>query len=153
MGWSVGGKGYRYTKTANGRKRTTISIPGTGISWVKESKGKSSAPSKTLTPVESPVSYQHWPKKYQWHLTYNDTQISPVACSEECATGYLCILGWFGICIWEYRITPLKIWYSLLYQNNILDRLCEARHRQAMTVAFPLPTGETAILQRLLSGL
>ncbi|WP_260351406.1 hypothetical protein, partial [Leuconostoc pseudomesenteroides] len=50
-------------------------------------------------------------------------------------------------------ITPLKIWYSLLYQNNILDRLCEARHRQAMTVAFPLPTGETAILQRLLSGL
>ena len=34
-------------------------------------------------------------------------------------------------------ITPLKIWYSLLYQNVILDRLCEARHRQAMTVAFP----------------
>ncbi|WP_273714170.1 hypothetical protein, partial [Leuconostoc mesenteroides] len=50
------------------------------------------------------------------------------------------------------RITPLKIWYSLLYQNNILDRLCEARHRQAMTVAFPLPTGKTAILQRHLSG-
>ncbi|MBZ1533954.1 hypothetical protein, partial [Leuconostoc mesenteroides] len=49
-------------------------------------------------------------------------------------------------------ITPLKIWYSLLYQNNILDRLCEARHRQAMTVAFPLPSGETAIFQRLSSG-
>ena len=47
-------------------------------------------------------------------------------------------------------ITPLKIWYSLLYQNSILDRLCEARHRQAMTVAFPLPSGETAIFQRLL---
>ena len=39
-------------------------------------------------------------------------------------------------------ITPLKIWYSLLYQNDILDRLCEARHRQAMTVAFPLLLGE-----------
>ncbi|WP_259679439.1 hypothetical protein, partial [Leuconostoc citreum] len=50
-------------------------------------------------------------------------------------------------------ITLLKIWYSLLYQNDILDRLCEARHRQAMTVAFPLPTGETAILRRLLSSL
>ncbi|WP_273715270.1 hypothetical protein, partial [Leuconostoc mesenteroides] len=50
-------------------------------------------------------------------------------------------------------ITPLKIWYSLLYQNDILDRLCEARHRQAMPVAFPLPAGETAILQRHLSGL
>lgn len=70
MGWSVGGKGYRYTKTANGRTRTTTSIPGTGISWVKESKGKSSVPSKTLTPVESPVSYQHWPKKYQWHMKW-----------------------------------------------------------------------------------
>ncbi|SOC30284.1 hypothetical protein LGAA44_490001 [Leuconostoc gasicomitatum] len=34
-----------------------------------------------------------------------------------------------------------------------MDRLCEARHRQAMTVAFPLPTGETAIFQRLLFGL
>lgn len=40
MGWSVGGKGYRYTKTAKGRTRITTSIPGTGISWVKESKGK-----------------------------------------------------------------------------------------------------------------
>ncbi|WP_260145614.1 hypothetical protein, partial [Levilactobacillus brevis] len=49
-------------------------------------------------------------------------------------------------------ITPLKIWYSLLYQNNILDRLCEASNRQAITVAFSLPSGKTAILQRLLSG-
>lgn len=46
--------------------RTTTSIPGTGISRLKESKGKTSAPSKTLTPKDSPVSYQHWPKKYQW---------------------------------------------------------------------------------------
>ncbi|MDI6666066.1 hypothetical protein QMA60_10700, partial [Leuconostoc suionicum] len=50
-------------------------------------------------------------------------------------------------------ITPLKIWYSLLYQNDILDRLCEVRHRQSMTVAVSLPSGETAILQRHLSGL
>ena len=76
MGWSVGGKGYRYTKTANGRTRTTTSIPGTGISWVRESKGKTSvpsktsAPSKTLMPKDSPVSYQHWPKKYQWHMKW-----------------------------------------------------------------------------------
>lgn len=70
MGWSVGGKVYRYTRSANGRTRTTTSIPGTGISWVKESKGKSSVPSKTLTPVDSTVSYQHWPKKYQWHMKW-----------------------------------------------------------------------------------
>lgn len=38
LGWSVGVPGARYTKMANGRTRTTASIPGTGISWVEESK-------------------------------------------------------------------------------------------------------------------
>lgn len=35
---SVGVKGFRVTKTASGRVRTTASIPGTGISYVKEHK-------------------------------------------------------------------------------------------------------------------
>lgn len=38
IGWSMGGKGFRYTKKANGGTRTTTSIPGTGISYVKDSK-------------------------------------------------------------------------------------------------------------------
>lgn len=50
---------------------------------------------------------------------------------------------------YETSITPLKIWYSLLYQNYILDRLCEASNRQAITVAFSLPSGKTAILQHI----
>lgn len=37
VGWSVGSKGFRYTKKANGGSRTTTSIPGSGISWVKDS--------------------------------------------------------------------------------------------------------------------
>ena len=37
VGWSVGGKGFRYTKKANGGSRTTTSIPGSGISWIKDS--------------------------------------------------------------------------------------------------------------------
>ena len=40
LGTSVGVKGCRYTKTADGKKRTTVSIPGTGLSYVSE-KGKS----------------------------------------------------------------------------------------------------------------
>lgn len=36
VGYSVGGKGFRYTKKANGGTRTTASIPGTGASYVKE---------------------------------------------------------------------------------------------------------------------
>lgn len=40
IGYSYGIPGYRKTKLANGRTRTTTSIPGTGISYVTETKGK-----------------------------------------------------------------------------------------------------------------
>lgn len=40
VGWSVGGPGYRYTKKAGGGTRTTLSAPGTGISYVAECSGK-----------------------------------------------------------------------------------------------------------------
>ena len=41
IGYSFGTKGYRVTKKANGGIRRTASIPGTGISHVKETSGKS----------------------------------------------------------------------------------------------------------------
>lgn len=34
IGWSVGTKGIRYTKRADGKRQTTLSVPGTGISYV-----------------------------------------------------------------------------------------------------------------------
>lgn len=36
VGYSVGTKGYRVTKKAGGGIRTTASLPGTGISYIKE---------------------------------------------------------------------------------------------------------------------
>lgn len=42
IGYSVGTKGYRVTKTANGRIRRTASLPGTGISYVEESNSMKS---------------------------------------------------------------------------------------------------------------
>ena len=36
VGFSAGVKGFRATKKTNGGYRTTASIPGTGISYVKE---------------------------------------------------------------------------------------------------------------------
>ena len=36
IGWSVGVKGARFTKKANGGYRTTMSVPGTGVSYVKD---------------------------------------------------------------------------------------------------------------------
>jgi len=37
VGYSWGTKGVRYTKTAKGKRRSTMSIPGTGMSFVSES--------------------------------------------------------------------------------------------------------------------
>lgn len=37
VGYSVGGKGFRVTKKTNGGVRTTASIPGTGVSYSKDS--------------------------------------------------------------------------------------------------------------------
>ncbi len=34
VGWSFGVPGIRYTKKANGTSQTTLSIPGTGISYI-----------------------------------------------------------------------------------------------------------------------
>lgn len=42
IGYSCGVKGTRFTKTANGKNRTTLSVPGTGISYTTESKAHAS---------------------------------------------------------------------------------------------------------------
>lgn len=50
---SIGVKGYRVTKTASGKIRTTASIPGTGISYVSESKNSGSS-----SPSNNPSSHK-----------------------------------------------------------------------------------------------
>lgn len=52
IGYSFGGKGFRVTKKAGGGTRTTASIPGTGVSYVKDyGSGKKKASSNA--PVSS----------------------------------------------------------------------------------------------------
>lgn len=48
IGYSYGGKGARVTKKANGRTRTTLSVPGTGISYVIESSSKRRTKSRNI---------------------------------------------------------------------------------------------------------
>lgn len=48
IGWSVGGKGARYTKKATGGTRTTLSVPGTGISYVTETSKKKPKKEKNM---------------------------------------------------------------------------------------------------------
>lgn len=44
VGYSFGGKGFRITKTAKGHVRGTVSLPGTGVSYVTESSGNKKKP-------------------------------------------------------------------------------------------------------------
>lgn len=52
VGGSMGVKGARFTKKSNGGTRSTLSIPGTGISYVSESGNKAhqSSGNRTHTP-------------------------------------------------------------------------------------------------------
>lgn len=43
IGYSYGGKGFRVTKRADGKTQTTMSIPGTGISYTETSSAKKKA--------------------------------------------------------------------------------------------------------------
>lgn len=51
MGYSIGRKGFRYTKSANGKHYNTYSIPGTGISYRQSLDTK--APKKQTSPANS----------------------------------------------------------------------------------------------------
>lgn len=56
VGYSFGGKGYRYTKKAGGGTRTTASIPGTGLSYVHDSSSKKrSSSGGKATPKSTPA--------------------------------------------------------------------------------------------------
>lgn len=62
IGASAGAKGFRVTKKAGGGTRTTASIPGTGISYVKDSKksGKAEANSAVSAVPASPNYLFFW---------------------------------------------------------------------------------------------
>lgn len=55
IGYSFGGKGFRYTKKAGGGFRTTTSIPGTGISYTKDHISKKTGGSMKKTKNVSTV--------------------------------------------------------------------------------------------------
>lgn len=69
VGYSVGGKGFRVTKTATGKTRTTASIPGTGISYVTETAGahssvghvRGSTGGSTQAPAPKKPKKRKWP--------------------------------------------------------------------------------------------
>ena len=66
IGYSVGVKGARIAKTANGTRRTTLNVPGTGLSYVSETKSKkgrtamiNKSDCRIIAPEDIPIS-QSW---------------------------------------------------------------------------------------------
>lgn len=53
VGCSIGAKGFRVTKKTGGGTRTTVSIPGTGISYVKDSKKRGNGMKNKIEPIVS----------------------------------------------------------------------------------------------------
>lgn len=66
LGWSIGGPGARYTKMANGRDRFTASIPGTGISYVKETSKKTNCVPTAPKDTTDPENLTGW--AYFWYF-------------------------------------------------------------------------------------
>ncbi|MCM0583515.1 DUF4236 domain-containing protein [Weissella diestrammenae] len=60
IGWSFGSKNFRYTKKASGGTRTTSSIPGTGISYVKDSSSSKSNNLNQLNRVLKNGNTNNW---------------------------------------------------------------------------------------------
>lgn len=67
IGYSVGGKGYRVTKKAGGGYRTTASVPGTGLSYVKDYSGKGTASMRRRSSGGSGSNGKK-PKKGTWRI-------------------------------------------------------------------------------------
>lgn len=66
VGWSVGGKGFRYTKKATGGTRTTLSLPRTGVSYVSETSKKKGNKKMLRKPEITPVNPDAIPVSQNW---------------------------------------------------------------------------------------
>lgn len=63
VGYSVGGKGIRYTKKAGGGTRVTAGIPNTGVSYTKDYSSKKSNKTASMSKQSAKVSFAPKTKK------------------------------------------------------------------------------------------
>lgn len=68
VGYSVGKKGVRLTRTASGRRQATVSVPGTGISYVKDLGGTKSKKKKSRSRANDNDEVRQSSNKAIWVL-------------------------------------------------------------------------------------
>ena len=111
IGYSWGVKGYRVTKTARGTTRRTVSIPGTGISFVDETSPKKHRKNQTGTsprPVPS-INVNHC----------NTKEIVNSAATNMVSDGLETILAAIKKSLLANRISTVGIWVSLVLSVGI----------------------------------
>lgn len=137
IGWSVGVKGLRYTKKAGGGTRVTASIPGTGISYVTDSKKPShqsrpeiTAPDQKLLDQASPAAGEN----------YNPSPVPGGAGSGGGKRpGHGCLWWVVAILFWPISLS-IWFWRSSLVSNKALKAIILA----VIWVGALLASGSTA---------
>lgn len=112
VGYSVGTKGYRVTKKAGGGIRTTASLPGTGISYVKETgSGKRHKASRSTGPAVTEAQ----PNKKS-HLTAADRRNPEKALQkyENCLQNRMKVVTTFVICCAVFALAGLQLFAVIL---------------------------------------
>lgn len=133
IGYSCGVKGARFTKTANGKNRTTLSVPGTGISYTTESKAHTSRkkPSGKKTVNQKAASAK--PQTPQTSGAQNQPASStPTNGSFDIAAFKAAHPVWFWIIAISIWPISLSIWFS---RTNNIKKLNKTA-RTCLLVAF-----------------
>lgn len=139
IGWSVGVKGLRYTKKAGGGSRVTASIPGTGISYVTDSKKPSrqnrpeiTAPDQKLLDQASPAAGRNY-----------DPSPAPGGAGSGSGggkrPGHGCLWWVVAILFWPISLS-IWFWRSSLVSNKALKAIILA----VIWIGALLASGSTA---------
>ena len=110
VGYSFGGKGYRYTKKAGGGTRTTTSIPGTGLSYVHETGGKKRSNSggratPNKTPAQVPAIVEN---------TYDTQEIKNASVKGMVSEGLEDMLAAAEKSLFYYNLSIVGFWGCLI---------------------------------------
>lgn len=110
IGYSCGVKGARFTKTTGGKNRTTLSIPGTGISYTTESKAHAKRkPPKKKSFSRRPVSKE--PQSTQASQQQPDTSSNGSKDNFHIASWKTAHPIWFWILAISLWPISLSIWF------------------------------------------
>ena len=126
VGYSWGVKGARFTKTANGKNRTTLSVPGTGISTESKAHTSKKKPSKKKNVDQATVSAKQ--QRQQTAGAQNPpTNSAPTKSSPNITsfkTTYPVLFWIIAIAIWPIS---LSIWFlktGNIKKLNKAARIC-----------------------------